>query len=88
MSRVRAELAVDPEVYRRGRSRLVDVEDLEDLQDALETYGPEPVGFVIELNERGLQDLPDEWRVERLVNVDGPWRPAHTSLEVPEGDDG
>jgi len=69
------------------RSKLVDAGDLEDLQELLERHGPEPVGFVIKLDEAGLEQLPGEWRVERIVNVDGAWRPHHTIVELEEGHD-
>lgn len=58
---------VAEEAYRKqaggSRARLVDGDDLEALLDELARYGPEPVGFVIELHEDGVDDVPDGFAV-------------------------
>lgn len=89
--RVRAQIAVHADAWRaegplRKRSRLVDVEDLEALVDELERYGPEPVGFVIEVDQAGLEQLPVDWHVERRVGVAEDWW-RHSLLEEPEAGD-
>lgn len=63
-----AVLQVAKEAYRKkahtgSRAKLVDVDDFEFLQEELARYGPEPVGFVFELADSGLEAVPDEWAV-------------------------
>lgn len=60
-------LQVAKDAYRKqrggSRARLVDCDDLEALQDDLARFGPEPVGFVLEMSDRGLEAVPAEWSV-------------------------
>lgn len=48
---------------RTRYSKTVDAEDLQALLDALEVYGPEPIGFILEVSPGFHDDLPKGWDV-------------------------
>lgn len=73
MSRRGVVLQVAEDAYRgrESRSKLVGADDFEALQDEFWEYGPEPVGFVFEIDDDALEELPDEWAVRSKWWLDG-----------------
>lgn len=63
MTRRGVVVQIAEDAYRGSRSKLVDADDLEELQDELTRYGPEPVGFVFEIDDEAVDELGDEWAV-------------------------
>lgn len=55
-----------------GRQReSVRPDDLRELMAALDPYDPEPVGFVLELDEYGVGKLPAGWEIRSRWWLDG-----------------
>lgn len=53
------------------RSRVLGPGNLEDLLDKLDEYGPETVGFVVDVEEGFREDVPEGWTVSGVGHVCG-----------------
>lgn len=62
----RRRVAITTEPAVDGPARVTSIEDLRELLDRLERWGPEAEGVVVEVDEDALDELPGGWEVEEI----------------------